>query len=101
MEKICFIFDESNVLNTAFLERMNALLAGGEVPGLFEAAEWTSLMQECRETARKENLMLNTEEELYRHFTQQVTHYTDTYWTHNINISWHALTGDHVVPTHG
>jgi dynein heavy chain 1, cytosolic len=30
-EKICFIFDESNVLNTAFLERMNALLAGGEV----------------------------------------------------------------------
>ena len=30
-EKICFIFDESNVLSTAFLERMNALLAAGEV----------------------------------------------------------------------
>ena len=35
-EKIAFIFDESNVLDTAFLERMNALLASGEVPGLFE-----------------------------------------------------------------
>lgn len=30
-EKICFIFDESNVLSVAFLERMNALLASGEV----------------------------------------------------------------------
>lgn len=30
-ERICFIFDESNVLGPAFLERMNALLAGGEV----------------------------------------------------------------------
>merc|ERR1712194_331603 len=35
-EKICFIFDESNALGPAFLERMNALLANGEVPGLFE-----------------------------------------------------------------
>jgi len=30
-EKICFIFDESNALSSAFLERMNALLASGEV----------------------------------------------------------------------
>ena len=35
-EKICFIFDESNVLESSFLERMNTLLASGEVPGLFE-----------------------------------------------------------------
>jgi dynein heavy chain 1 len=40
MEKICFIFDESNVLSTAFLERMNALLASGEVPGLFDGEEY-------------------------------------------------------------
>jgi len=38
-EKICFIFDESNILDSAFLERMNALLASGEVPGLFEGEE--------------------------------------------------------------
>jgi dynein heavy chain 1, cytosolic len=30
-ERIAFIFDESNVLSAAFLERMNALLASGEV----------------------------------------------------------------------
>ena len=43
-EKICFIFDESNVLSPAFLERMNALLASGEVPGLYEGEEYMSLI---------------------------------------------------------
>ena len=32
-EKICFILDESNVMDSSFLERMNTLLANGEVPG--------------------------------------------------------------------
>lgn len=35
-EKIAFIMDESNILDSSFLERMNTLLANGEVPGLFE-----------------------------------------------------------------
>ena len=39
-KKTCSVFDESNVLDAAFLERMNALLAGGEVPGLFEGEEF-------------------------------------------------------------
>ena len=43
-EKICFIFDEGNVLSTAFLEKMNALLASGEVPGLFEEDEYLALI---------------------------------------------------------
>jgi dynein heavy chain 1 len=43
-EKICFIFDESNVLKPSFLEYMNSLLASGEVPGLFEADEYTTLI---------------------------------------------------------
>lgn len=33
-EKICFLFDESNALSSAFLEKMNALLASGEVASL-------------------------------------------------------------------
>lgn len=41
------------MLNTAFLERMNALLASGEVPGLFEGQDYTGLMQDCKETFRK------------------------------------------------
>lgn len=71
-EKIVFIFDESNVLNTAFLERMNALLAGGEVPGLFEGQDFTALMAECKEAARKDGVIHDTEEEIYRHFVGQV-----------------------------
>jgi len=47
-EKICFIFDEANVLESSFLERMNTLLATGEVPGLFEGDEYTSLSLHCK-----------------------------------------------------
>uniref|UniRef100_K3WUC5 Dynein heavy chain, cytoplasmic n=1 Tax=Globisporangium ultimum (strain ATCC 200006 / CBS 805.95 / DAOM BR144) TaxID=431595 RepID=K3WUC5_GLOUD len=72
-EKICFIFDESNVLGSAFLERMNALLASGEVPGLFEDDEYTSLMHACREAVQRDGVMVeNTEDELFRYFTKQV-----------------------------
>lgn len=72
MEKICFIFDESNVLSAAFLERMNALLAGGEVPGLFDGDEYYSLINQCKEAALKEGKIIDTEDELYKHFTYNV-----------------------------
>ncbi|XP_055327511.1 dynein heavy chain, cytoplasmic-like [Paramacrobiotus metropolitanus] len=71
-EKICFILDESNVLESSFLERMNTLLANGEVPGLFEGDEYTTLMTQCKEGSQREGLMLDTPEELYRWFTGQV-----------------------------
>lgn len=71
-KKICFIFDESNVLSSGFLERMNALLAGGEVPGLFDGDDYTKLIQMCKEEARKSNRMIDTEEELYKQFTKDV-----------------------------
>lgn len=69
-EKICFIFDESNALSSAFLERMNALLASGEVPGLFEGDERSQLMSACRESFREKGLVLDSEDELYRSFTR-------------------------------
>ncbi|XP_059178510.1 cytoplasmic dynein 1 heavy chain 1-like isoform X2 [Physella acuta] len=71
-EKICFIMDESNVLDSSFLERMNTLLANGEVPGLFEGDEYTTLMTQCKEGAIREGLMLDSAEELYKWFTSQV-----------------------------
>lgn len=43
-ERTTFIIDESNVLGPAFLEKMNALLASGEIPGLFEGEEYTTLI---------------------------------------------------------
>ena len=49
-EKICFIFDEGNALSPAFLERMNALLASGEVPGLFEGDDRANLLASFRES---------------------------------------------------
>jgi dynein heavy chain 1 len=71
-KKICFIFDESNVLGPAFLERMNALLAGGEVPGLFDGDDYHKLIFACKDEARKNNRMLETDDEIYRQFTKEV-----------------------------
>ena len=71
-EKICFIFDESNVLGPAFLERMNALLASGEVPGLFEGDEYISLLNMAREHIVKEIKGVETEEEIYKAFIKGV-----------------------------
>lgn len=59
-EKICFIFDESNVLESSFLERMNTLLASGEVPGLFEGDEYTTLIHQCKEAAVRSGLIIDT-----------------------------------------
>ena len=71
-EKICFIMDESNVLDSGFLERMNTLLANGEVPGLFEGDEHSSLITACKEGAQRQGLLLDSQEELYKWFTQQI-----------------------------
>lgn len=71
-EKIAFIMDESNIMDPGFLERMNTLLANGEVPGLFESDEYSALITQCKEGAQREGLMLDSEEELYKWFTQQV-----------------------------
>jgi len=71
-EKICFIFDEANCLNTGFIEAMNALLASGEVPGLFEGDEYTALMNACRDSALKEGVILDSEEELWHRFRDLV-----------------------------
>ncbi|KAJ3336987.1 hypothetical protein HDU93_001788 [Gonapodya sp. JEL0774] len=72
-EKIVFIMDESNVLESSFLERMNTLLANSEIPGLFEGDEYSSLMTQCKEAAQREGLMLDSAEEMYKWFTLQIT----------------------------
>ena len=51
---------------------MNTLLANGEVPGLFEGDEFTTLMTQCKEGAQRDGLMLDSADELYKWFTQQV-----------------------------
>lgn len=71
-EKICFIMDESNVLDSGFLERMNTLLANAEVPGLFEGDDFAALMTACKEGAQRQGLLLDSQDELYKWFTQQI-----------------------------
>lgn len=51
--RISFLFDESNALETTFLEHMNALLASGEVPGLFDGENMTQLLMQAREQIQK------------------------------------------------
>lgn len=71
-ERICFIMDESNILDPGFLERMNTLLANAEIPGLFEGDEYNALMTACKEASQRDGLMLDNNDEVYRWFTKQV-----------------------------
>ena len=43
-----------------------------QVPGLFEGDEYSTLMTQCKEGSQREGLMLDSSEELYKWFTQQV-----------------------------
>lgn len=56
------------MLGPAFLEKMNALLASGEIPGLFEGDEYMALINQIKEAQMKENKMIDTEEQLYKNF---------------------------------
>ena len=84
-EKICFIFDESNVLSSAFLERMNALLASGEVPGLFEGDELTQLLSSCRDSfSARDGLTVEMDKDfLWRRFTKAVQNNLHVIFTMN------------------
>jgi dynein heavy chain 1 len=71
-ERICFIFDESNVMESGFLEKMNTLLASGDVPGIFSGESLNALLQSVKQQALYKNISLKTEEEIYNYFTQRV-----------------------------
>jgi dynein heavy chain 1 len=82
-EKICFILDESNILETSFLERMNTLLANGEVPGLFEGDDYSTLMTACKEGALRQGLNLDSSDELYKWFTSEIVRNLHVIFTMN------------------
>jgi dynein heavy chain 1 len=71
-ERICFIFDESNVMESGFLEKMNTLLASGDIPGIFTGEALTALLQSVKQQAHYKNIALATEDEIYNYFTQRV-----------------------------
>lgn len=51
---------------------MNTLLANAEIPGLFEGDEFVTLMTACREGARRDNLILDTEDEIRQWLSAQI-----------------------------
>lgn len=44
-------------------------LASGEVPGLFDGDDYTALMSACRESAARDGVIVDSEDELWRRFT--------------------------------
>ena len=55
-ERMVLVIDEADGVSSAFLERMNALLASGEVPGLWGVDDTQRLLAGCREAMRAEGL---------------------------------------------
>ena len=82
-EKVCFIFDEGNILGSGFLEAMNALLASGKVPGLVEGNEYTALMGACRDSAARDGVIVDSDEELWGCFTSIIQHNLHVIFTMN------------------
>lgn len=72
-EKVCFIIDESSILETSFIERMNSLLANSEVPGLFEGEDLANINKICAAESSARGLILDSDDELYEWFTQQIS----------------------------
>ncbi|KAI3404296.2 DYN1 [Candida oxycetoniae] len=82
-EKICLLIDESSIIEASFIERMNTLLANAEVPGLFEGDNHVSLMDKCLEKSQLQGLLLDTDVELYRWFTEQLSRNLHVIFTMN------------------
>ncbi|CEH14594.1 dynein heavy chain cytosolic [Ceraceosorus bombacis] len=82
-EKLCFIIDESQVRDPAFLERMNTLLANAEIPGLFEGDEYSALMTACKEGSQRDGLMLDSPDELYSWFSSEISKNLHVVFTFN------------------
>lgn len=72
-EKTCFLIDESCILETSFIERMNSLLANSEVPGLFSGDNLKDMFAICRTESAAQGLLLDSDDELYSWFTSQIS----------------------------
>lgn len=72
-EHVCFVINESSIIETSFIERMNTLLANSEIPGLFTGDDYRELMRICLEESQVQGLFLDSDDEIYSWFSQQVS----------------------------
>ncbi|CAK9439094.1 uncharacterized protein LODBEIA_P33180 [Lodderomyces beijingensis] len=90
-ERICFLIDESSVVEASFIERMNILLANAEVPGLFEGDNHALLMNKCLETSQMQGLLFDSDTELYNWFVEQLSRNLHVIFTMS-NSQQHSMT---------
>lgn len=93
-EKICYIIDDGSILQSAFLERINTLLANSEVPGLFAGDELNALLVQCKDNARDNVSAMDSEADLLRWFTSNIRNNLHVVFTMNppANTSARAAT---------
>lgn len=71
--KCCLILDESSMIETSFVERLNTLLANSDIPGLFQAEEFDALMSKIRTSPHLPGNVLDNEQSLYEWFTEEIS----------------------------
>ncbi|CCF59102.1 hypothetical protein KAFR_0G00690 [Kazachstania africana CBS 2517] len=71
-KNICLIIDESSILEASFLERMNTLLANADIPDLFQGEHYDNLMNRLLHKVNSFGFLIDTEQEVYRWFTQEI-----------------------------
>jgi len=52
---VIFTIDESQIISVSFLERMNSLLASGEIPGLFSDSKKREILSKFKSSSRDED----------------------------------------------
>lgn len=82
-QKTCLLLDESNMMETSFIERMNTLLANSDIPGLFEEEELNSLMSKIRNKVQSLGLLLDSRDEMYDWFKLQISRHLHVTFTIN------------------
>ncbi|QLQ78573.1 hypothetical protein HG537_0A08200 [Torulaspora globosa] len=71
-QRICLLIDESSIRETAFLERMNTLLANSDIPDLFQEEQYDILMASLKQKFGSLGYSSFSEEDLYDWFMQQI-----------------------------
>eukprot|EP00899_Mesostigma_viride_P020786 jgi/Mesvir1/28709/Mv19680-RA.1 len=66
-----FLFSDTQIKDEGFVEDLSNILNSGEVPNMFPNDEKAAVLETVRSKAEKAGLMLETQLELWAHFTRQ------------------------------
>lgn len=72
-QQICLILDESNMLETSFLERINTLLTNADIPDLFHGEELSQLETALNQKLNSLGMLNDSKDEAYKWFTNEIS----------------------------